>query len=191
VDGVFEAAERVERDGKGSLGLEGGLKGLRVKTRRSVSGESLRKEKGPKHPVSALHLAHNNHACAQVLLECGANVGARDGYGRTPLYWAAEAGNADVVRLLIGAGADMNAASDDGVTPLSTVVVALHNGEGSHGHTETLKMLLQGEAPSDSGSDSQDEGSLRKNLVTLKTWNEVWEGSPEDEGVVLAEKYSG
>ena len=189
VDGVFEAAERVERDGKGPLGLEGGLKGLRVKTRRSVSGESLWREKGPKHPVSALHLAHSNYACVQVLLECGANVGARDGYGRTPLYWAVEGGNTDVVRLLIGAGADTNAASDDGMTPLNTVVAALENGERCHGHAEILRMLLQGEAPSESGSDSQDEGLLKKRQVMLKTCHEVWEGSPQDEGVVLA-KYS-
>ncbi|KAH6640183.1 ankyrin repeat-containing domain protein [Chaetomium tenue] len=190
VDGVFEAAETVEREGKGSSrGLEGGLKGLRVKTRKSVSGETLRKEKGPKHPVSALHLAYNNYACAQVLLESGANVGARDGYGRTPLYWAAEAGQADVVRLLVGAGADINAASDDGVTPLSAVVAFLDNEQRSHGHTVTLKMLLHGEAPSESGSDSQDEGLLGKKLAALTTWQEMREGFSEDEGVVLGEKY--
>ncbi|KAK3291145.1 ankyrin repeat-containing domain protein [Chaetomium fimeti] len=183
VDVVFDAAEGERDAGKGG---EGGLKGLRVKA-RSVSRESLGRGKGPKHPVTALHLAHNNYACAQVLLQCGANISVRDGHGRTPLYWAAEAGKADVVRLLVGAGADMNAASDDWVTPLNAVVASLENGNGSHGHAESLRVLLQGEGHSDSGSESQDEGRLDNKLVALKTWCDMWEGSLEDEGIDLAE----
>ncbi|KAH6843437.1 ankyrin repeat-containing domain protein [Chaetomium sp. MPI-CAGE-AT-0009] len=183
VDGVFDAAEG-GRDGKG---VEGGLKVLRVKT-RSVSRESLRREKGPKHPVSALHLAHNSYACAQVLLQSGANVDVKDGYGRTPLSWAAEAGKADVVRLLIGAGADMNAVSDAGVTPLNVVVASLENGHGSHGHAECLRVLLQGGEHTESGSESQDEGPLDKKLVALKTWYEMPEGPLADQPAILAEK---
>jgi len=38
--------------------------------------------------------------------------------GRTPLHLAADAGNLDVARRLVGAGADVNAKDGEGRTPL-------------------------------------------------------------------------
>ncbi|KAH9962806.1 ankyrin repeat-containing domain protein [Lactifluus volemus] len=38
--------------------------------------------------------------------------------GKTPLHYASERGHLDVVRLLLGSGADVNARMDDGSTPL-------------------------------------------------------------------------
>ncbi|KAK4236585.1 ankyrin repeat-containing domain protein [Achaetomium macrosporum] len=117
---------------RGGGGLEGSLKGLRGRT-RSVSRESRRKR--PRHPVSALHLAHGSAACSRVLLQCGADVDARDGYGRTPLHWAAESSNADVVRLLVDAGADVSA--------------ILKHGTDSSGHlSEAMGMLAKEDSES-------------------------------------------
>lgn len=51
-------------------------------------------------------------------LDAGADVGARDKAGVTPLHWAAGRGDADTVPLLIAAGADVNVRDQDGETPL-------------------------------------------------------------------------
>ncbi|KAK4135143.1 hypothetical protein BT67DRAFT_455782 [Trichocladium antarcticum] len=91
------------------------VKGLRGRTRGSGSH---RRDRGrtPENPVSALHLACNSAACTRALLDCGAAVDVKDGHGRTPLRRAADAGNADVVRLLVDAGAEISLPSH-GITP--------------------------------------------------------------------------
>ncbi|MEZ0225720.1 MAG: ankyrin repeat domain-containing protein [Alphaproteobacteria bacterium] len=48
------------------------------------------------------------------LLEAGAEVNARDEQGATPLHMAAARGDADVIKTLIGAGADICATTRDG-----------------------------------------------------------------------------
>ncbi|KAK4033797.1 Serine/threonine-protein phosphatase 6 regulatory ankyrin repeat subunit C [Parachaetomium inaequale] len=175
VDAVFDAAEAEQEPGTG-----GGFKGLRGRT-KSVSWE--RRGKGPRHPVSALHLAHGSYACTKVLLEAGANVGARDGHGRTPLHWAAEAGNADVVRLLVSAGADTSAASDDGTTALGAVVALLGRPDGKQGRAEVLRVLLGAE----SRIGRQEAEFVREKLVALQEWCAPMDGAVED-GDVLQEK---
>jgi hypothetical protein len=176
VDAVFDAAE----DEQEPAGTEGGFKGLRGRT-KSVSRE--RKEKGPKHPVSALHLAHGSYACTKVLLEAGANAGARDGYGRTPLHWAADAGHADVVRLLVGAGADMSAASDDATTALGAVVALPERPDGKQGHAE----VLRGSLGAESGVRRQDAGFLGEKKVAMQEPCAPLDVAVED-GDVLWEK---
>ncbi len=57
----------------------------------------------------------------RVLLESKASPNLCDENGRTPLHLAVEKENLEIVRLLVGAGADVNARSRDGFTPLSGV----------------------------------------------------------------------
>ena len=52
------------------------------------------------------------------LIAAGANLGAEDQYGRTPLHWAACKGNKEVVEALIAAGANIDAKTRYGRTPL-------------------------------------------------------------------------
>lgn len=54
---------------------------------------------------------------ATQLLECGADVNARQEGGFTPLHAAAQSGDAELARLLLDQGADPGAATDDGKSP--------------------------------------------------------------------------
>jgi uncharacterized protein len=68
-----------------------------------------------------------------------ADVGAREQwYGHTALMSAAAAGNADVIRLLIEAGADVNAVDDEGASALSLA--------RANGHSEAAAALLAASA---------------------------------------------
>ena len=79
----------------------------------------------PKIPfegASALHLAvlKSNAPIVEVLLDNGADIEikARDAFKATPLIWAAYWGLPDMVRLLLDAGAKVNAEDTNGFTPL-------------------------------------------------------------------------
>ena len=50
-----------------------------------------------------------NAETLRLFLDAGADVNARDRFGRTALYWAARSGDADRIGLLIEAGARLNA----------------------------------------------------------------------------------
>jgi hypothetical protein len=83
---------------------------------------------------TALHVAAAAYrpGIAQALIACGADVGAVNRRGATPLHYAADgvpgspafdpAAQAGVIACLIAAGADPNAATADGVTPLHRAV---------------------------------------------------------------------
>ena len=69
-----------------------------------------------------IHLAARNgdiEAVKQHLAD-GADVNAKDKYGRTPLTHAAQFGRKEVAELLIANGADVNVKRNDGWTPLHT-----------------------------------------------------------------------
>jgi ankyrin repeat protein len=61
---------------------------------------------------------------AQLLIDTGAEVDARgaDGTGETPLHWAASSDDADVARVLIDAGADIEAPDGSIGTPLDNAI---------------------------------------------------------------------
>ncbi|KAL6791219.1 hypothetical protein GGI42DRAFT_336400, partial [Trichoderma sp. SZMC 28013] len=48
-----------------------------------------------------------HHAIVKLLVEKGADIEAKDGYGKTPLIWAAENGHESIVKLLVEKGADI------------------------------------------------------------------------------------
>lgn len=60
-----------------------------------------------------------------LLLDAGADAAAENGKGMTPVFFGAEADNADAVRVLLAAGADPDAADASGATP---VYIAAQNG---------------------------------------------------------------
>ena len=73
--------------------------------------------------TSALHWAvyHQNIELAQALLRSGANAGAKNDYGATPMSEAAVVGNVALMRMLLTAGADVESTNADGQTALMIV----------------------------------------------------------------------
>ena len=86
-------------------------------------------------------------------LAAGMDVNTKDGYGATPLLYAAEYGYNDVAELLITNGADVNARYNDGLTALHAAVL--------YGSNEIVKLLI------DQGADVNTKAKL-KNILTDK-----------------------
>src|SRR4051812_37034095 len=86
-----------------------------------------------------LWLAASSHASAQaiidavkrndlaavqrLLMENPRNVAAMDGGGSTPLHWAANQGNLQIMKLLLAYRADVNLQQSEGFTPLHSATV--------------------------------------------------------------------
>ena len=72
--------------------------------------------------AAALHLAivTGNEKIVRLLIDNGANkeIKAKDKYGGTPLQWAAFFGKKDMTKLMVSAGVNINAADNNGCTPL-------------------------------------------------------------------------
>jgi ankyrin repeat protein len=71
---------------------------------------------------------------AQLLLDHGADVHARDKSGNTPLHLAATCGHLEVVRKLLKLNAEVNSRDDEGSTPLLLA--------SEYGHAGFLRLLL-------------------------------------------------
>jgi ankyrin repeat protein len=83
-------------------------------------------------------------ATAQVLLDAGADVNARDARGRTALHAAAAQGYNDVVKYLVERGADLEAADTDGAKPVDAAMGKLKGGRGPGVvHSDTADLLEQ------------------------------------------------
>src|SRR5436305_11259860 len=87
--------------------------------------------------MTGLHLAayFGVHEAANTLIRRGQSLDLKDGYGRTPLSWAAGEGHEAVMKLLLEKGAQLEAKSRYGQTPLSWAA-----GEG---HEAVVKLLLE------------------------------------------------
>ena len=115
---------------------------------------------------TALHrAAANGHSeIVKLLLARKADTNAKMHYGRhkgaTPLFDAARSGNADVMRLLISAGAFVDAATEDGVTPL--MIAALE------GNIDAIDALVQAGAFVGATSKPLDY------LAALTSWTGGW-----------------
>ena len=67
----------------------------------------------------------NGPRVASMLIEAGANLNARstdEDHGETPLHWTASSDDADVARVLIDAGADLEAPGGSIGTPLGNAI---------------------------------------------------------------------
>ena len=73
-------------------------------------------------------------ACLELLRDAGADLEATDGYGLTPLHYAARRGDTKMVSLLVEAGVDVDAKTPDGETALYLAVY--------HRATSCVEVLL-------------------------------------------------
>jgi ankyrin repeat protein len=69
---------------------------------------------------TALHMAarRGNVEVAEALLDCGAEIDARDSLGETPLRRSVNCNNPQVASLLLARGADVHSIGSKGLTPL-------------------------------------------------------------------------
>jgi len=66
-----------------------------------------------------LHWVKNDAETAEVLLEGGAEVNARNNEGNTPLHEAATFGFLETIKVLLEWGADVDAVNNGGYTPIN------------------------------------------------------------------------
>ena len=76
-----------------------------------------------------------NMTMAQMLLDNGAHVDARDSFGSIALHWAAERGDLDMMRLLIEHKATVDFQNRQGITPLMVAA--------EHAQPAAVRLLLQ------------------------------------------------
>ena len=83
------------------------------------AGASVNACEGVKR-CTALHMAarRNHVAVAKALLDCAANIEARDSLGETPLRRAVNCNQAAVAKLLVQSGADLHSLGSKGLTAL-------------------------------------------------------------------------
>ena len=85
--------------------------------------------------TALIHASHSpSSASCRLLLDHGANVNAKNGFGNTALILASSSGRADTVRLLLSRGADVNAVSNRGNTALRAA--------RREGHADIVAILL-------------------------------------------------
>ena len=68
------------------------------------------------------------------IINIGADVNLQDSYGRTPLWWAAERDNTEIVKILLDVGAKVDVKSQGGWTPLHVAA--------NDGNISSVKLLL-------------------------------------------------
>jgi truncated hemoglobin YjbI len=119
-----------------SVGNECGVEdGGRVVRALVKGGADVDAHDGVKR-CTALHMAarRDNVEVAGALLDCGADIEARDSVGETPLRRAVNCNQIGVVTLLLARGADIHSTGSKGITPLLAA------------RTIAMKRLLQSSA---------------------------------------------
>lgn len=100
-----------------------------VKLARKMRAEGAELDSVNDAGETAVHLAvksGDRKMVEFVLTELHLNANARDAFGRTPLHWAAQQGNALIVETLLLAHADIEAKDDMGVEPKIYAEMAGH-----------------------------------------------------------------
>jgi ankyrin repeat protein len=149
-------------------------------TSSAASGQNVGEEQLVLLSEALMKSAEFGHVhCMQALMESKADIDFRDKDGVTPIYMAAQNGQADTLLMLLEAKADVNAADGHGITPLfksaarglSEIVSILLKANpdvnaadidgvsplymaGQNGHAEALRMLL--EAGADANAAESD-----------------------------------
>ncbi|KAJ4158474.1 uncharacterized protein LMH87_008997 [Akanthomyces muscarius] len=102
----------VSPDGKSALAWAAGLSHIEIAGFLVHRGAKMsRTLNGPMMMPLDEAAAAGNHFIAQLLLDMGANPNSRDRDGWSAIHWAAEEGHLGVVRLLLEAGANVDAVS--------------------------------------------------------------------------------
>jgi ankyrin repeat protein len=123
--------------------------------------------------VTALNSAASG-AMAELLVDKGADVNARDNIGWTPLHCAARVCAKDVAAVLVTHGADVNATNNDAWTPLHWAA--------RDGCKETVEFLLAHKA---SVNCTNDEGETALSMVKRMPFhNEIEEFLRQHEGAI-------
>lgn len=125
-----------------------------------------------KYAFTALHvlMTKDRPEVAQMLIDAGADVNARNDQQMTPLYLAQ---HRSLVDLLVKHGADLNSRAQGGLTPLH---VAASEGEDT-GSLEVIEALLK------AGADAtlrDDEGKTPKQIAAARE---------EDDKIALFEAF--
>ncbi len=104
-------------------------------------------------------MAAETYEMARILVQGGANVAARDIFGRTPLHYAVQMRDAErIIPLFIGRGADANAQADDGLrtTPLLAAVEHSIDAPDKKGMIKVIRLLVSlGAQMNMKGNDGQ------------------------------------
>jgi uncharacterized protein len=109
---------------------------------------------------------------ANLLLDKGAIVNAKDKDDWTPLFWAANNGQLDTARSLLDRGADMNAKSSRGGTALMLAVKG--------GYTDLARLIVQ------RGAHVHEKNLQRKAALDLA--RETLEGTTRTEIVGILQR---
>ncbi len=93
----------------------------------------------------------------RLLMDHGADLEAKDAFGRTPLTWTSIYGKIDVVKLLLNRGADIEGKDGYGRTSLSVA--------SSRGRIDVVRLLL------DRGADAGSKDNLGRTPLIYASMN--------------------
>ncbi len=89
-----------------------------IKRKKSLTREKVTKLNKSKNKLLFQAVKNGDLDKIKRLLSEGANVNAKDYYGKTPLHYAVDKGYLNIAKYLISKGANVNAKDDYGWTPL-------------------------------------------------------------------------
>ena len=124
------------------------------------------------------HYYHHYRRTAQILLDAGANVNhTTTDFGMTPLAFAVNAGNAELVNLLLSSGADANHIDREGLTPLLRAIWKRDESQSVAVRARLATALLRGGA--------RINGTDRQGRTPLHAAVERAEALPQSELLIM------